>query len=314
MLRRAFAVAAAALALPSMAGAVPLAGGTAYADPAARNGRVMLQWGDRMVTYSAHGTDRRDLGVGTDPKYSPDGRTVAYTVAGNIHLMNADGTGKRVLTSGPRKDNNPAWSPDGTRLVFSSAPTADRTQRSLWVITIATGATRRLTARNDGCAFDPVWAATGRYVVYVDACPAGGSLVRSVRRVDVATGAVGTIVPAGGLTFAGGRYKLNNSRVDLTPDGTRVVWSAMDVNEEESEDGGIAEVRLDGSGARWVDFLYFYWVYGPPVVSPDGRTVIYSYGIENAQIDSSCRVTGCEMFYLDTPELWPEAADWQPVR
>jgi TolB protein len=35
--------------------------------------------------------------------------------------MNADGSGKKRLTNNLVNDTNPAWSPDGTRIVFTSA-------------------------------------------------------------------------------------------------------------------------------------------------------------------------------------------------
>jgi TolB protein len=34
--------------------------------------------------------------------------------------MNADGTGQVNLTNNPARDDSPAWSPDGSRIAFTS--------------------------------------------------------------------------------------------------------------------------------------------------------------------------------------------------
>jgi dipeptidyl aminopeptidase/acylaminoacyl peptidase len=45
---------------------------------------------------------------------------VAVDLGGDIYVMNADGSHRVQLTSGPAVDSRPTWSPDGTHLVFES--------------------------------------------------------------------------------------------------------------------------------------------------------------------------------------------------
>jgi Tol biopolymer transport system component len=68
------------------------------------------------------------------PDWSPDGTRIAFDVCdsgrvgcrGDIYLMNADGSRRTQLTNNPTVQldrfefaNNPVWSPDGTRILFT---------------------------------------------------------------------------------------------------------------------------------------------------------------------------------------------------
>ncbi len=74
----------------------------------------------------------------TDVTWSPDGTRIAFRAdrdpntrgAGEIYVMNADGSGQTRLTFRPGvTDESPAWSPDGTRLMFTVDPTGERNAR-----------------------------------------------------------------------------------------------------------------------------------------------------------------------------------------
>ena len=54
-----------------------------------------------------------------DPAYSSDGRLVV-SIDGDLYLQTTNGAGWTRLTSGPAWDREPAWSRDGTSIVFAS--------------------------------------------------------------------------------------------------------------------------------------------------------------------------------------------------
>ena len=102
------------------------------------------------------------------PAFSPDGERIAFRSSregGGIFVMGRTGEAVRRVT---RAGFNPAWSPDGTRLVYSLENVELNPQNSLgraetWVVTVETGEARRLT---EGDATLPSWSPHDRRIAY----------------------------------------------------------------------------------------------------------------------------------------------------
>ena len=97
--------------------------------------------------------------------WTPDGRVVYHSEAGgndDIWIMNADGTGRKQLTSDARVNQGPAVSPDGSHIVFLS----DRTgSPHLWRMNLDGSDQRQLTD-GPGGEQTPQFSPDGRWLVY----------------------------------------------------------------------------------------------------------------------------------------------------
>jgi eukaryotic-like serine/threonine-protein kinase len=113
------------------------------------------------------------------PSWSPDGSQIVFIspCAGradltdsiyrnsSLYLMNADGTGQKPLTNVPSSDFDPAWSPDGKRIAFTSLRDS---KRDIYLLTVETGAIVRLTTVSGDVQenIQPSWSPAGNLIVY----------------------------------------------------------------------------------------------------------------------------------------------------
>ncbi len=109
------------------------------------------------------------------PAFSPDGGLIAYSSLcgeGGLFVMGATGENVRRITGGGAQ---PAWSPDGRELVYSTETIANPYGRmgvsELWAVEIGSGKSRRIYA---GDAIQPNVSPHGLRIAYW-ALPEGGS-------------------------------------------------------------------------------------------------------------------------------------------
>jgi len=112
----------------------------------------------------------------SDPRISPDGRRVAFVLTAlsqerdeylsNIWMVDTTGGAPpRRFTTGPGRDTEPRWSPDGTRLAFVSERERGK-KGQLMVMPVEGGEALALTQLRNGVAA-PAWSPDGTRLAFV---------------------------------------------------------------------------------------------------------------------------------------------------
>ncbi len=251
-----------------------------------------------------------------DPQISPDGRQIVYVRQfsdvmtdrnySNLWIINTDGTGHRPLTTGSFSDTSPRWSPDGSRLLYTSnRAEGGKTQIYLrWMDSGQTSALTNIENAPTGIAWSPdgkqisflsLVKGKAPSVITMPSPPSGAKWAEPAIVVDklvyrfngpgyLASGYVHLfVVPAEGgtarqLTSGNLHYgpATGGGGTSWTADGKFILLSAnlREDWEYEPRDTEVYEISVaDGkvralTNRRGPD--------GGPVASPDGRFIAYS--------------------------------------
>ena len=109
-----------------------------------------------------------------DPQISPDGKRIAYVVTevlkeenrtnADIWVTAAEGNSEpRKLTSSPKRDAHPRWSPDGKWIAFESARDGEG---QIFLLPVGGGEARKVTTLATG-AGQAVWSPDGKSLLFV---------------------------------------------------------------------------------------------------------------------------------------------------
>lgn len=291
-------------------------------------GQIVFSVADRAFTNEQLGLIQSDgshgeklthkPGFSVSAAWSPDGRRIAFTSSrsmppgfegdqqfyAELYVMNADGSHVRRITFNEGLiDYQPAWSPDGQRIVVARGPNSPPPDQltnptDLWIIDLCTGREQQLTNRPATYEGFAHWSPDGRRIAFEgDISTPGG--YEDVYTISVdGTGLKRLTTEPGDDRHA--RY---------SPDGKSIVFSS-----DRTGNFDIFVMRTDGTHVRQLTYAPSYDVH--PSYSPDGQFISFDSDRDDPDYGDiyRMRADGTQQTALTRSRAIEFDPEWQPNR
>jgi Tol biopolymer transport system component/imidazolonepropionase-like amidohydrolase len=212
-----------------------------------------------------------DEGTWLSLDVSPDGKTIVFDLLGDLYLLPITGGEAKRITSGMAWDCMPRFSPDGKSIAFIS----DRSgSDNLWLINPDGTGAHPITRETDNALSSPSWTPDGDYLVVrrFGAYPTRENYLTNVPlwmyHKDVGTGI--ELYPRRPNT------PTTNTGAAFSPDGRTVYFSTHAGGYAGSEVGRYQVMELDRKTGESRTITGGYGGGLRPIVSPDGRYLVYA--------------------------------------
>ena len=298
--------------------------GTAEAAFPGQNGRIAFESNRHVASGEIYaitpgGTATRITfsNGSSDPAYSPDGSKVAFVSSNpgggyQIFVMNADGTGRRQVTTSATPKTEPAWSPDGTRIAYvaNSVDVDGQTDLEIWAIN-ADG-TGRTQLTNNGLNVpdtQPAWSPLGDKIAFVSART--GDTDRNVYVMDADGTNQESVTANDPSPCSPDCYQGHDDNPSWKPDGSKIAY----IHGDKRAGGGLPDIwTMDPNGANRVNVSNSDTVsYAKPAWSPRGDRFAAVGATDTNRNIYVMNSDGTGQTPIDTHIAKDFNPDWQPL-
>lgn len=202
----------------------------------------------------------------------------------DVFVANGDGSGLVNVTNDPAEDLTPAWSPDGTKIVFAS----DREEqglRKLYTMDPDGSNVQKLT--DEGGSFWPSWSPDGSTIVY----RSGGD----IWRVNADGGSPAPIIQGIGTASA----------PDVSPDGAKIAYIS-------NSDGDFEVYVADIDGSNVLQLTHNSDSDDEPGWSPDGARITFTRTVSGQSDIWVMDADGGGQTNISNNAAYDSGSDWSP--
>jgi TolB protein len=314
-----------AIAAIALASCLPGSVSPAGAAASDATGGIVFTWANAAFSREEIGLIRADgshqkkltneAGFDVSPAWSPDGSRIAFTssrsmpqgyqgeqrIYSELYVMDADGSNvERITDNVGLVDFQPAWSPDGQRIVVArgsgmSPPPNRLTQPTdLWIIDLASGAERQLTSSPSTWEGFAHWSPDGKRIAFEGDLAQPGN--DDVYTINVSGSGLRRLTTQPGF----------DGDVRYSPDGKSLVFDSdrtgnLDLFLMRTNGTNLCQLTEDPANDSLASF------------SPNGRSIAFTSDRDGVSDIFRMRSDGTQLTNLTrSPSVFEFDPDWQP--